>query len=183
MSMIALSDKHRQPKRRISYATSRQTPIFTCVAKVPNGIQVAQVGGMHREAKEMKVFIVEDAEIVREALTTLLSEIPGVEVIGAADDEQGAIEQICAMSPDVVILDISLQPGSGIDVLKAVKKHNPAIKVVMLTNYTDEIYVNRCMSAGADCFFDKSHEFMRVGAALRQLALTGKLDNPFVALP
>jgi len=122
----------------------------------------------------MNVFIVEDAEIVREALATMLSEIPGIEVIGTAADERGAIEQICAMRPDVAILDINLQPGSGIDVLKAVKKHNPAIKVVMLTNYTDEIYVNRCMNAGADYFFDKSHEFMQVGAVLKQLALNSQ---------
>jgi DNA-binding NarL/FixJ family response regulator len=140
--------------------------MFACVAKVPNGIQDAQVSDALRGEK-MKVFIVEDAEIVRETLTIMLSKIPGVEVIGTAADEQGAIAQICAMSPDVAVLDISLQPGSGIEVLKAVKKHNSAIKVMMLTNYTDEIYVNRCMGAGADYFFDKSHEFMRVGEVLR----------------
>jgi len=128
----------------------------------------------------MKVFIVEDDEIVREALTAMLSEIPGVEVIGTAADERGAIAQICALSPDVAILDINLQPGSGIDVLRAAKKHNPAIKAMMLTNYTDEIYVNRCMSAGADYFFDKSHEFMRVGEVLWQLMFPEELGKRLV---
>lgn len=130
----------------------------------------------------MKVFIVEDAEIVREGLKNMLAAIPGVEVIGHAVDEQGAIEQIGATRPDVVILDINLQTGSGINVLQVVKKRHPATKVMMLTNYADEIYVRRCMSFGADYFFDKSIEFMRVGAVLRQLVFTGGLDNPFVAM-
>lgn len=131
----------------------------------------------------MKVFIVEDAEIVREGLKNMLADIPGVEVVGHAVDEVGAIEQIGATLPDVAILDISLQTGSGINVLQAIKKRHPAIRVMMLTNYTDDVYVNRCMTSGADYFFDKSIEFMRVGAVLRQLAFTGGLDNQFVALP
>lgn len=130
----------------------------------------------------MKVFIVEDAEIVRAGLTAMLSEIPGVSVIGWAADEQGAIEQIGATDPDVVILDINLKPGSGIEVLRAVKQRKPAIKAMMLTNYTDEIYVNRCMDAGADYYFDKSYQFMRVGAVLRQMVFTGGLENRYVSL-
>lgn len=117
----------------------------------------------------MNVFIVEDAEIVREGLKNMLDEIPGVEVIGHAVDEQGAIEKIDAMLPDLVILDIKLQTGSGINVLQVVKKRHPAIKVMMLTNHSDEIYVRRCMSAGANYFFDKSYEFTRVGAVISQL--------------
>lgn len=130
----------------------------------------------------MKVFIVEDAELVREALKIMLSEISGVTVVGSAVDEQDAIEQIEETHPDVVVLDISLQSGSGIEVLRTVKKSRPRIKVMMLTNYTDDIYVRRCMSAGADYFFDKSFEFMRLSAVLRQLAFTGGLENKYVAL-
>lgn len=131
----------------------------------------------------MNVFIVEDAEVVRKGLENMLAEIPGVAVVGHAVDEQSAIELIGAALPDVVILDINLQTGSGINVLKAVKKRYPAIKVMMLTNYADEIYVRHCMSSGADYFFDKTIEFMRVGAVIRQLVFTGGLDKQFAALP
>lgn len=130
----------------------------------------------------MNVFIVEDAEIVRDALVSMLSEIPGIRIVGASAEEQDAITQIGVTCPDVVILDISLRQGSGIEVLRTVKKDNPAIKVMMLTNYTDEIYANRCMNAGADYFFDKSYQFMRVGAVLRQLTFTGGLENQYVTL-
>lgn len=137
---------------------------------------------VHRKVEIMKVFIVEDAQIVREALKTLLSEIPGIAIIGFAADEADAIRKIGEMRPDVVILDISLNPGSGIEVLRAVKQNLPAIRIMILTNYADDIYARCCMNAGADYFFDKSLEFMRVGAVLKQLVFTGGLDNRFVAL-
>ena len=120
----------------------------------------------------MNVFIVEDSDLMRDHLESMLSEIPGVEVIGHAVDESGAIERIDTALPDLVILDLNLQSGSGIGVLKNIKEHHAAIKVMVLTNYTDEIYVSRCMTAGADYFFDKSFQFMRVGAVLRQMAST-----------
>lgn len=125
----------------------------------------------------MNIFIVEDSEIVSDVLQAMLSEIHGVKVIGHAVDEQSAIEKIGAAHPDMVILDIGLSPGSGINVLKAIKKHNPAVKVMVLTNYTDEIYVSHCMSAGADYFFDKTFEFIRVGTVLRQLATDGGMND------
>lgn len=130
----------------------------------------------------MDVFIVEDSKIVSDELKAMFSEIPGVEVIGHAVDEQGAIERIGAARPDVVILDIALNPGSGINVLRVIKKRHPGIKVVVLTNYTDECYASRCTDAGADYFFDKSLQFMRVGALLRQLLTADDPDNRPVAL-
>lgn len=114
----------------------------------------------------MDVFIVEDSEIVREHMQSMLSAIPGVEVVGYAVDESGAIERINRLLPDVVTLDISLQPGSGINVLETIKKQHPAIKVIVLTNYTDEFYASRCKRAGADYFFDKTFQFSRVRSAL-----------------
>ncbi|MDD5323530.1 MAG: response regulator transcription factor [Methylococcales bacterium] len=114
----------------------------------------------------MNVFVVEDSEIVRERIQSMLSVIPGVEVIGYAEDELGAIEHINALLPDVVTLDLHLQAGSGIGVLEDIKKHHPAIKVIVLTNYTDKPYADSCKSAGADCFFDKTFQFSLVRSAL-----------------
>lgn len=114
----------------------------------------------------MNVFIVEDSEVVRGYLQSMLSAIPGIEVVGFAGDESGAIERINTLLPDVVTLDISLKPGSGIKVLENIKQQHPEIKVIVLTNYTDESYANSCKRAGADCFFDKTFQFSRVRAAL-----------------
>lgn len=125
----------------------------------------------------MKVFIVEDAAIMLENLRSILSDIPGVTVIGHAADGAEAIERIDMLLPDFVILDIGLKNGAGIGMLECLKKRHPGIKVMVLTDCTDEFYSSRCRRAGADYFFDKALQFTRVRAALRQwLHWDGRLD-------
>lgn len=131
----------------------------------------------------MNVFIVEDSDVVREHMHSMLSAIPGVEVVGYAVDEQGAIERINALLPDVVTLDISLQPGSGIKVLENIKKEHPSIKVIVLTNYTDEFYASSCKRAGADYFFDKTFQFSRVRSALWSWINTEHIIKKAAGLP
>jgi len=125
----------------------------------------------------MNVFIVEDSEAMRESLRTMLSEFHVVKVVGYAADETGAIEQINSLLPDVVILDLNLLSGSGVAVLKNVKKHHPGIKVMVLTNCTDEFYVDACKRAQADFFFDKSFQFMEVRNVFSNWNRTGSFDN------
>jgi len=125
----------------------------------------------------MNLFIVEDSEVVRDHMLSMLSDIPGIEVVGYAVDELGAIERISTLLPDVVTLDLCLQPGSGINVLENIKKHHPEIKIIVLTNYDDEFYADKCMRAGADCFFDKTFQFSRVYSALWLWSNGGHTDN------
>lgn len=125
----------------------------------------------------MKVFIVEDSEMVRGHLQTMLSPIPGVEVVGYAADEQGAIKRIGELLPDVVTLDLSLNPGSGIAVLEYIKQHHAAIKVIVLTNYVDDFYIDRCKRDGAEHVFDKTLQFSRVGSVFWSWINADHLDN------
>lgn len=125
----------------------------------------------------MNVFIVEDSEAMRENLRAMLSEFHDVKIVGHAADETGAIEQINALLPDVVILDLNLLSGTGIAVLKNVKKHHAAIKVMVLTNYNDEFYADACKRAHADYFFDKSFQFMQVRNVFANWNRTGILDK------
>jgi DNA-binding NarL/FixJ family response regulator len=115
-----------------------------------------------REGEMMNVFIVEDSETMREILRIMLSEFHDVRIVGYAEDEASAVENINALLPDVVLLDLNLLSGSGIAVLKNIKKRHAGIKVIVLTNCTDEIYVDACKRANADYFFDKSFQFMQV---------------------
>lgn len=110
----------------------------------------------------MNVFIVEDSEAMRANLRTMLSEFHDVNIVGYSADESAAVEHINTLLPDVVILDLNLESGSGIGVLKNVKKHHAGIKVMVLTNCNDEIYAETCKRAKADFFFDKSFQFMQV---------------------
>ncbi len=130
----------------------------------------------------MNVFIVEDSAIVREYIQSMLTAIPGVEVVGYATDEPSAIVRVSELLPDVVTLDLSLKPGSGIKVLEYIKKQHPEIKVIVLTNYTDEFYANSCRRAGADCFFDKTFQFPRVRSALWTWINAEQMNNKLAGL-
>jgi DNA-binding NarL/FixJ family response regulator len=110
----------------------------------------------------MKVLIVDDSGEVRERIKMLLSEVEKVEMIGEAENVQQAIEHIRQQGPDVVILDIRMPGGNGIDVLNEIEKNDQVPVVIMLTNYPYPQYKKKCMDAGADFFFDKSREFEKV---------------------
>ena len=114
------------------------------------------------------VFLVEDSALIRERLLQLLDAMPAVNVIGYAETPSEALEQIRIRQPDVVVLDIKLKGGSGIKVLREVKRHMPAIVVVMLTNYTSPQFRIQCIQAGADYFLDKTNEFQNIASILAQ---------------
>jgi DNA-binding NarL/FixJ family response regulator len=117
----------------------------------------------------MKVFIADDSSVLRERLSEMLSELPGVEIMGYAQDVPGALTSIKTLQPDVVILDIRMPGGSGVDVLQDIKKDNKTPMVIVLTNYPYPQYRKKCMDLGADFFFDKSTEFEKVTAVFKEL--------------
>lgn len=105
------------------------------------------------------IFIADDSEVLRERLTALLSEIEGAKVIGQAANAVEAVEGIHNLKPDVVILDIHMPGGNGIDVLKTIKQASQPPLVLMLTNNASPQYRKKCMELGSDFFLDKSREF------------------------
>jgi len=117
----------------------------------------------------MKILIVDDSEVVRERLKAMLSEVTELKNINQAEDVPEAISSFQKLNPEVVILDIRLPGGSGIDVLREIKKSNQPPLVIVLTNYPYPQYRRKCIEAGADFFFDKSTEFHKVTELLKQL--------------
>jgi DNA-binding NarL/FixJ family response regulator len=117
----------------------------------------------------MKILIVDDSVELRQRLVKMLSELPEIKVIGQAKDTAEAIESISSLRPDSVILDIRMPVGSGIDVLKKIKRDYPSVRVIMCTNYPTAQYRKRCLDLGADYFFDKSAEFENIARIIRQL--------------
>ena len=116
----------------------------------------------------MKVFIADDSELVRERLKAMLSELTEIEIIGQAQDGIEATSSIRKLKPDVVILDIRMPGGSGIQVLQNIKKDKQAPIVIILTNYPYPQYRKKCMEVGADFFFDKSTEFEKIPEVLKR---------------
>lgn len=117
----------------------------------------------------MMIFIADDSDTLRERLTTMLLEIEGAKVVGQARNATEAVEGIRSLNPDVVILDIQMPGGSGIDVLKTIKRYARPPVVMMLTNHASAVYREKCMEWGADFFLDKSREIERLTAICESL--------------
>jgi DNA-binding NarL/FixJ family response regulator len=106
----------------------------------------------------MKVFLVEDAPLLRERLEALIASIPGTSVVGSAVGAQEAVSGILAARPDAVVLDIHLAEGNGFDVLRGLRAAAFLPLIYVLTNYPLEGYRKTAERLGARGFFDKSHE-------------------------
>ena len=117
----------------------------------------------------MKVLLVDDSPLVRERLCELLAEIPGISLITQMDRSSGTLEAIQANEPDVVILDIQLPHGSGIEILEELKSSALPMIKIMLTAFPNPLYRQRCLEAGAHYFLDTTTEFERIGEVLDSL--------------
>jgi len=113
------------------------------------------------------VFIVDDSTVVRERLAQMISGLPGVDLVGQADIAFEAIDGLRRLRPTCAVLDISMPGGSGIHVLETIKREQPALSVIMLTNFAQDQYRQKCLQLGADYFFDKTTEFEKVLEVLR----------------
>ena len=120
----------------------------------------------------MKVLIADDSEIFLKRLVSAVKEIHGAEVIAQARTGAEALHALLNLHPEIVILDIRMPEGTGIDVLKHMKKEKVNPVTIVLTNFSHSQYRKKCKQLGARYFFDKSTEFTKVGEVLRELLHT-----------
>jgi len=125
--------------------------------------------GIFEKATALRLLIVDHSEIVSERLKAILSEVPMVETISQARDQQEARESVHKLNPDVVIVDIQMPGGGGINLIHEIKKVPKPPLLIVLTNQSSPQYRRKCMEARVDFFFDKSTEFDRVPELLKRL--------------
>jgi two-component system, NarL family, response regulator DevR len=120
----------------------------------------------------VRVFIVEDSPLIRKRIIDNLQSLGGFDVVGFAEGESAAVAAIAETEPDVVITDIRLKEGNGIEVVRQVRQtdftYRPRIYV--LSNYANAEYRRQCELVGADDFFDKSGEYDRFLETLKHVA-------------
>jgi two-component system, NarL family, response regulator DevR len=98
---------------------------------------------------KIRILLVDDHNIVRLGLTTLLGDQPDLEVVGEASTAAEAVAAVTRLDPDVVLMDIRLPGEGGIEATRQVTRLHPRSKVVMLTSFADEDLIVRAISAGA----------------------------------
>ena len=104
--------------------------------------------------------------MLRERLQGILGSIAGAQTVGHAGRVNEAIEAILAARPDLVVLDIQLEDGSGFEVMRAVRATLPQTRFYVLTNFANEAYRRKAESLGARGFFDKSNDIDRLREAI-----------------
>ena len=97
-----------------------------------------------------KIVIAEDHTILRQGLRALLSSNPVFEVVGEAEDGRAAVRSVETLSPDLLLMDLSMPRMTGMEAITEIKKRSPATKIVVLTIHKDEEYILSALKAGAD---------------------------------
>jgi DNA-binding NarL/FixJ family response regulator len=120
--------------------------------------------------KIIRVVIADDSCVIRCRLAKTISRLRGIIVARESDDVETTLEAIRTVRPNVVVLDIQMPGGSGIDVLEQIKKEQCDCVVIMLTNFALPPLKKKCLELGADYFFDKTTEFEKVSEVLKQLS-------------
>lgn len=131
-------------------------------------------------AEKIRVLIVDDHEVVRLGLTALFNQASDIQVVGQAADVEPAIEAAAKLKPNVVVMDVRLPGGSGVDACRAIRAQDPAIQVIMLTSYSDDEALFSAVMAGAAGYVMKqigSHDLVN---AIRTVAKGGSLLDPQV---
>ena len=120
----------------------------------------------------VRVFIVEDSPLIRKRIIDNLQALGGFDVVGFAEAESPAVAAIVEMKPDVVVTDIRLKEGNGIEVVRQLREKAfvSRPKIYVLSNYANAEYRRQCELVGADDFFDKSGEYDRFLETLQQVS-------------
>ncbi|HXD04835.1 MAG TPA: response regulator [Burkholderiaceae bacterium] len=127
----------------------------------------------------LRVYLVEDSPIIKDNLIDTLEELAPIEVVGAADTEEGASQWLRAYPQgwDLLIVDIFLKTGSGLTLLKLCQSRPPQRKVVVFSNYATPDVRRRCLELGADAVYDKSNEIDAL------LAFSSRMGSEHLTLP
>lgn len=121
-----------------------------------------------------RILIVDDHPIVREGLTSLLSKQPDFEICGEADDVPHALRLVAETKPHVVTIDISLNGGSGLELIRRITESDRSIKLVACSLYDETLYAERALNAGALGYVNKHEATRTIVKAIRHV-LDGKV--------
>jgi len=129
----------------------------------------------------LKVLIVEDDPQFRALFQSALRDAPGIDLVAAVDTGGAALAALAAAAPDVLLVDLGLPDGSGIDVIQAASQQWAACNIMVSTSFTDDTHVMRSIEAGASGYLLKDSSPARIVDEIRSAASGGSPISPIIA--
>ncbi|MEU0563723.1 response regulator transcription factor, partial [Dactylosporangium sp. NPDC006015] len=115
----------------------------------------------------VRVLVVDDQQLVRDGIASLLGIQPGIDVVGTAADGAEAVAKALDAAPDVVLMDVRMPVMDGVEATRELCERLPGCRVVMLTTFDDDEYVTRALRAGAGGYLLKDLAAADLAAAVR----------------
>ena len=137
--------------------------------------------GAAGSGRTIRVVIADDHPVVREGLAAMLEREPDLEVVGEARDGQEAIEQVAALRPDVVLMDLQMPRVDGVEAIRQIRERHGGVHVLVLTTYGDDESIFRGIEAGARGYLLKDAPRDELFRAVRAVARGESLLQPAVA--
>lgn len=144
--------------------------IFVCPRKTNEGLNMK-----HR------IMIVEDHNLLREGLRSMISAVSDFEVVAEARDGKEAVRTAMAALPDVIMMDLSMPSMSGIEATMQIKRRNPNIRIIALTIYKSQEYVREALKAGVDGYVLKDASYDELVVAIRSVLHGKKFLSPDIS--
>jgi two-component system response regulator DevR len=133
---------------------------------------------VQRSTTLVRVFLVDDHEIVRRGVAEVLEEDPGITIAGEAGSVAEALARVPAVRPDVVVVDMRLPDGNGAEVCRQLRSRVPGVRTLVLTSYADPEAVAAAVRAGASGYLLKQVRGPALVSAVRTVAAGGTLFDP-----
>ncbi len=129
------------------------------------------------DQETIRVCVVDDQTLFREALAGIVATQPGLEVVGQAEDGEEAVRQGLSLRPDVILMDIELPGMDGLEATRRIKEACPGIRVIAVTAYPSDETFQRSMGAGVDSFVLKDAKLAELVATIRLTCRGSRLFN------
>ncbi|MDH3719473.1 MAG: response regulator transcription factor [Planctomycetota bacterium] len=120
------------------------------------------------------MLLVDDHELLRDGMRLLIGNEQGWDVCGEAEDEASALRKVRKSNPDIVVVDLTLSNGNGLELIKSIHKNHPHIKTIVSTMHDEKVYGERALRAGASGYVNKQDPARTILKAIRRV-LDGKL--------